>query len=735
MANDNKLWKSLSQADKMAVIDSFVKRGLTDLDSIRDNYEEGIQKYNNDTAAFLQSLRESNKTNSKNSKTETIEEGNQSVVQEVNNIMEEPTEASRKPVFKQVTTSDVFGDAYKPKEFAAYNKLETGGDKKRITPLKDLAYRIGADNTINGHGGANLGDIKNALNSDVVPDDIALHTYLYGNDRGLEEVVNSKGFDYSDYLNKVGYDDIKQYNGTIIPDDVYLVGTRNMELANELAKHNAHLYHSTYPDDRSNTFDVGHYIAQLGYNENGDLIVNASDVYDFYNYGDFDRESKTSSTLALQGKLMEMIGTPYIVRQDNIPIKETSIYGDFPSYSLDNLLDTLADDKIAELTESGYIEPAIVEADYPEEFAFGGNLFGDGGGPLLPEYQKEPEWISFQNELVNGINGLNPSSISNITMETYDGMPNKRISDDGERILRRLKSVDTHKNYGDETQVISSREITNFLNRAPLGDNIVPFASEKKKMDYDKETNDIINKSIFTRDAVGDLSLVDNNTHIKNLILSANQDKPFIISDLHKYRTQSRVTLDDSNKNTLYVNDNDKCKFISGKTITDNAIKEIGRVAKNRGIDPYDILSRCLIESYKGVDTNSYFNTHDVIEGQMNGRFHRNNLYNSFSNINNAMLELGMNPSKKYSKATVLKQIEKWRKLRDDAVSKVVVPENNIDAVAVRMKEIGYDFNPAQKGWTNWEGKKVKHSYNEMADEGAKLLKEKYPNLFKEKNQ
>ena len=379
MANDNKLWKSLSQADKMAVIDSFVKRGLTDLDSIRDNYEEGIQKYNNDTAAFLQSLRESNKTNSKNSEAETIEEGNQSVVQEVNNIMEEPTEASRKPVFKQVTTSDVFGDAYKPKEFAAYNKLETGGNKKRITPLKDLAYRIGADNTINGHGGANLGDIKNALNSDVVPDDIALHTYLYGNDRGLEEVVNSKGFDYSDYLNKVGYGDIKQYNGTIMPDDVYLVGTRNMELANELAKHNAHLYLSTYPDDRSNTFDVGHYIAQLGYNENGDLIANASDIYDFYNYGDFDRESKTSSTFALQGKLMEMIGTPYIVRQDNIPIKETSIYGYFPSYSLDNLLDTLADDKIAELTESGYIEPAIVEADYPEEFAFGGNLFGDGG--------------------------------------------------------------------------------------------------------------------------------------------------------------------------------------------------------------------------------------------------------------------------------------------------------------------------------------------------------------------
>jgi hypothetical protein len=384
MANDNKLWKSLSQADKMAVIDSFVKRGLTDLDSIRDNYEDGIQKYNNDTAAFLQSLRESNKTNSKNSKAETIEEGNQSVVQEVNNIVEEPAETSRKPVFKQVTTSDVFGDTYKPKEFAAYNKLETGGDKKRRTPLKDLAYRIGADKTINAHGAATLEDIKYALNSEDIPDDIALHTYLYGNDRGLEEVVNSKGFDYSDYLNKVGYDDIKQYNGTIIPDDVYWVGTRNMELANELAKHNAHLYIPTYPDDRSNTFDVGSYIAQLGYNKNGDLIVNASDVYDFYNYGNFDRESKTSTpqSVLLQGKLMEMIGTPYIVRQDNIPIKESSIYGDFPSYDLDNLLDTLADDKIAKLTESGYIEPAIVEADYPEELAFGGNLFGDGGENL-----------------------------------------------------------------------------------------------------------------------------------------------------------------------------------------------------------------------------------------------------------------------------------------------------------------------------------------------------------------
>lgn len=234
--------------------------------------------------------------------------------------------------------------------------------KPGFLSIKDMAYNVG----VNSQGSAYV-DTKDIMdyalkNDKYVP---TIYAYIYGPDKVYNRFNGkSNGFDYSDYLKKTGYKNVKEYNGLFNENNEFYINPKNRGLIEELAKNGAHIYSQDYLDSGYHD-DVNSYIHKFGFDKDGNIVVSDSDIYDFY------RDFNTTPLHSIEYKLMEKIGNPYILRQDNIPVKYDDTYTDSLNYELDNLYD----EEIARLTNSGYIEPAIVSNK------FGGkvNRFDDGG--------------------------------------------------------------------------------------------------------------------------------------------------------------------------------------------------------------------------------------------------------------------------------------------------------------------------------------------------------------------
>lgn len=214
----------------------------------------------------------------------------------------------------------------------------------------------------------------------------------------------------------------------------------------------------------------------------------------------------------------------------------------------------------------------------------------------------------------------------------------------------------------------------------------------------------------------------ENN--LKELLIK-NYDNPLklrISNDFYHPELEE----DGSNIITLKAPNTDISKFVFNRNISENAINRISEVSKKRGVDPYDLLAHMLIEGNDNpLTTNSYYNTHHVIEGQLPGK------YVSFTrNRKNRISNLGLDNNKEYSYKTLLEFADKWNdKANTYYDNNVIVPEDYIDAVAVYMSKINRDFNPKQKGYTSEAGI-VKNSYLDMIDSAIGSLKSTYPKLF-----
>lgn len=204
-------------------------------------------------------------------------------------------------------------------------------------------------------------------------------------------------------------------------------------------------------------------------------------------------------------------------------------------------------------------------------------------------------------------------------------------------------------------------------------------------------------------------------------------DKVRALYDYHDY-TKYRNDSDETSDISITAPNTDISKFIYGNVISNNALQEIARVSALRGQDPYDVLAHMLIESSgERIDMSTYFNTHDVISRQINP-----NLLDYYSEEINILKQLGIYDEKRIPTVSKLKAaFERFQNKRDAALKKVIVPESNIDAVALRMMLHGRDFNPAQKGsYSMWTDGYVKNSYLDMIDSAIQSLKTNMPNLF-----
>lgn len=269
-----------------------------------------------------------------------------------------------------------------------YNSYAEGGQKERKPIsnklLKDIAYKIGTNDAVQTRGSANILDIAKAVLGKKPPMDDNKYAYIYGTgDRYPEVKEPIKGFDYSKYLNKYGYEGVKNVYGTINPTKEYHIDEEYENLAKELAKHNYHFYDNADdmfldydPDVLGYRDDVANFIHQLSLDENNNVVVHDSDVYDF-NPVDYKYAGTVAKPLMkLEASLMDRIGTPYIIRQENQPLYfDGALRG---SWNIQQHLEDLSDEDIAKITGSGLIEPAFIEGEHPDP-DYDPYDFGDGG--------------------------------------------------------------------------------------------------------------------------------------------------------------------------------------------------------------------------------------------------------------------------------------------------------------------------------------------------------------------
>lgn len=248
-----------------------------------------------------------------------------------------------------------------------YNTYAKGGPKKSI--IKNLAYKIAANDDVSSKGAATPKTILKSVFSKSPRMDDNKYAYIYGTgDRYPEVEEEIKGFDYTPYINKSGYEGVKNVYGTINPKNEYHIDPEYKTLLTELAKNNHHFYDNaddmfidSDPDNLGYRDDVANFIHKLEIDKNGNVVTHDSDIYDFnpvdYNYaGDLP-----GWMVRTEAKLMNKIGTPYIIRQENQPIYFDGVYRG--SQGIQEYLQNMPEHEIARATNSTLLDPAVIVGD------------------------------------------------------------------------------------------------------------------------------------------------------------------------------------------------------------------------------------------------------------------------------------------------------------------------------------------------------------------------------------
>ena len=192
--------------------------------------------------------------------------------------------------------------------------------------MKDLAYRIGSENK--GGVGVSVPKIIKSLiktrKGNTVEYD-ELKNFLYGPSRS--GFVRSNSPHHGPTFDK----EYPEYEGRINALDTLYLPDDYKALMEELAKRNTNIYlnadvqHTDIEDlDR---YDAENYPMKLRIGTDGNIVGDAADVYDFgKHYMDTHRTGDwyNDFLVGLEANLMQKVGTPYVVRHNNIPVKFVS---------------------------------------------------------------------------------------------------------------------------------------------------------------------------------------------------------------------------------------------------------------------------------------------------------------------------------------------------------------------------------------------------------------------------
>lgn len=230
--------------------------------------------------------------------------------------------------------SPMIGHPMAPIYAGGGNKFWPGGGKV-VSPLqviaaarkwyqdeenkKKLAYKLGAA----AKQGAGLWphQIVRAALDPQEPEYDELESYLYGPEKHYTPYKGtSRG-----PLTEEKYQGIPQYNAELNPRGEYVVPQHLKPAIEAAAKKNANIYINADDlfDPGSVRYDAANHPIRLRY-QNGKIVADAADLYDF-DEGYADRYSGKNpikkALINAEVKAMSKLGTPYIVRQEGIPVR------------------------------------------------------------------------------------------------------------------------------------------------------------------------------------------------------------------------------------------------------------------------------------------------------------------------------------------------------------------------------------------------------------------------------
>lgn len=260
---------------------------------------------------------------------------------------------------------------------------------------KKLAYKIGAYNH-EGAGITPLGIVA-ALSSKYPFEYDELKEYLFpGSAEYTPYTGESKG-----PLTQDKYKGIRQFisdsssYSQINPREEYIFPEEYKGLLEELARRRGTIYsNSDIESDSSERYDAANYPIRFRYDASGDIVADAADLYDF----DPEYAKRYGKNIGLLKKalvnaesdLLSRAGTPYIMRQENIPVT-FSKEGDDGVYAAKNMVDAIAhgetgsqyreDDAIVNILSrlgNGTITPSVVTEEDIRR-ATQENYFAKGG--------------------------------------------------------------------------------------------------------------------------------------------------------------------------------------------------------------------------------------------------------------------------------------------------------------------------------------------------------------------
>lgn len=159
--------------------------------------------------------------------------------------------------------------------------------------------------------------------------------YLTGEAGEIQELpANTPGFSYSNYIKKTGYTP-KTYKGEILPDELVVHSSYRPALESLVGKH-------TYANQlRADYDDVAHYIQKIGRDDQGNLEMQASDIWDFQpndwkNIWKTNGKTKNKLISQLGAHILDAAGKPFILR-DNAKIRFTDNADEVTHYLIENL--------------------------------------------------------------------------------------------------------------------------------------------------------------------------------------------------------------------------------------------------------------------------------------------------------------------------------------------------------------------------------------------------------------
>ena len=179
---------------------------------------------------------------------------------------------------------------------------------------------------------------KSFYNEDNINGSNEIDTYLYGKPYNSEFTGDaSVGPDYTNYINK-NYPgkNIKTYNAHF-GDTLYIDNKAKNLVEKQLNNGDvvggsmgrySHAPSYIFNTEDGRPYDAGGHLMKFSRDKDGKIVANMSDIYDF-NQKDFDEKYDQTENSYLVRVIADKIGKPFIVRQNNIPVRFKEIVPEY----------------------------------------------------------------------------------------------------------------------------------------------------------------------------------------------------------------------------------------------------------------------------------------------------------------------------------------------------------------------------------------------------------------------